>query len=731
MKAFTHIKYLFVILIFAISTYAQNWTSYFADIPVNDIVVDNDNVWLATNNIIQINRNTKASNTLSWNEYNKKVRFLRQSNDGKYIYAFGNGLVRYDGSIFINYSGFTYAYMYPAIPSNFTDMDVSNNGTIWISHDVGLYKYESPVVKSEINFVNDDYNQRIYNIKSLEIESDSILWFVNNEFLYRYKTFTGKCDKYAFGPLGNVYDLKQVSESVLLIAADKGLVKFDNGIFEIINWPEDSIAKSKINTIGANGNVIWLGTESGLIKIENGDWILYNTENSLLPFNSIIKIVFDNSTTWVLAQNGGIISINNDIMERVRTGNGELPSNNFRSISITKDNTIYLGSIDAGLLRIQDNTWVNFRKYNSILTSDIINSISIGQNGRLYLSTGGNSETSNSSTVGGIVVIDGEQWSLINKLNSPLTNNLVLKSFIDQKYHLWVSVKSHGIWKYDGTEWEHFTSQDLPHSFQRDVPEPLGVVYDILEDNSGIIWFACQYGILISYNEGEWNYYKPFSELTKTLNPDLRFLMIDEQNRIWISSEGEGVSVFDGEKYSIIDKSTTGLPSNTIRKIINDNNNVKWISTDRGLVKYESESIKIYTTENSEIIGNNIFDLAMTDNNELWILTTNGISIYSENEIDLVEDDFNSSVSGFSLGQNYPNPFNPVTKISYNIPSVGYVELKVFDINGREVAELINDFQNPGNHDVQFSAANLASGVYLYRLRYYNKILTKKLILLK
>jgi gluconolactonase len=72
---------------------------------------------------------------------------------------------------------------------------------------------------------------------------------------------------------------------------------------------------------------------------------------------------------------------------------------------------------------------------------------------------------------------------------------------------------------------------------------------------------------------------------------------------------------------------------------------------------------------------------------------------------------------GYRLGVNYPNPFNPVTTIEYALAATGFVELKVFDLLGREVATLVDGVQQGGDHRVRFDATGLASGVYLCRLR--------------
>jgi 1,4-alpha-glucan branching enzyme len=85
----------------------------------------------------------------------------------------------------------------------------------------------------------------------------------------------------------------------------------------------------------------------------------------------------------------------------------------------------------------------------------------------------------------------------------------------------------------------------------------------------------------------------------------------------------------------------------------------------------------------------------------------------------------------YSLSQNYPNPFNPSTVINYQIPEAGIVSLKIYDILGREVRTLINEFQQNGIYSITFNASNLSSGVYFYRIQAGSFIETKKMLLLK
>ena len=113
---------------------------------------------------------------------------------------------------------------------------------------------------------------------------------------------------------------------------------------------------------------------------------------------------------------------------------------------------------------------------------------------------------------------------------------------------------------------------------------------------------------------------------------------------------------------------------------------------------------------------------------------------------DIGADEFDGIVSAvetennlpleFALSQNYPNPFNPTTKIKYSIASVethrdASVQLKVYDVLGREAATLVNETKKPGEYEIEFNAATLPSGVYFYQLKAGEFIQTKKMILLK
>ncbi|MCH8942656.1 MAG: T9SS type A sorting domain-containing protein [Bacteroidetes bacterium] len=91
------------------------------------------------------------------------------------------------------------------------------------------------------------------------------------------------------------------------------------------------------------------------------------------------------------------------------------------------------------------------------------------------------------------------------------------------------------------------------------------------------------------------------------------------------------------------------------------------------------------------------------------------VQIYNINVITGIDDE-NTIPNTFKLFQNYPNPFNPSTTISFQLPALSFVILKIYDVLGREVKTLINKEMKAGNYKVDFNASQLSSGIYFYRL---------------
>ncbi|MDZ7358576.1 MAG: T9SS type A sorting domain-containing protein, partial [candidate division KSB1 bacterium] len=85
----------------------------------------------------------------------------------------------------------------------------------------------------------------------------------------------------------------------------------------------------------------------------------------------------------------------------------------------------------------------------------------------------------------------------------------------------------------------------------------------------------------------------------------------------------------------------------------------------------------------------------------------------------------------FQLKQNFPNPFNAATQIKFDLPQAGWTELKIYNLLGDEVKTILSEPMNVGSHVIHFSAGELESGIYYYRLRSGKFSAVKKMVLIK
>ena len=128
-------------------------------------------------------------------------------------------------------------------------------------------------------------------------------------------------------------------------------------------------------------------------------------------------------------------------------------------------------------------------------------------------------------------------------------------------------------------------------------------------------------------------------------------------------------------------------------------------------------NFKLYRESNSEFID-------LNGSVPLWSNLNNFI-IGSLNEADLIPETF-------SLNNPYPNPFNPIVNIDFDVPNSDLVSIKIYDVKGRLIEELINDqLFEPGHHSIIWNARNNASGIYFVKFMGGQTKVIKKITLLK
>ncbi len=135
-----------------------------------------------------------------------------------------------------------------------------------------------------------------------------------------------------------------------------------------------------------------------------------------------------------------------------------------------------------------------------------------------------------------------------------------------------------------------------------------------------------------------------------------------------------------------------------------------------------SEGLGANATPRS-LASNDTYTFYGTDYTGVWRRTLPGVTVVNNNGLEKPDD--------YTLRQNYPNPFNPTTTIKYSIPKAEKVSLDVFNILGKKVINLVNEYKEAGNYKVNFNAGKLSSGIYYYRLNTGRYTSVKKMILLK
>ncbi|HRI85576.1 MAG TPA: T9SS type A sorting domain-containing protein [Ignavibacteria bacterium] len=242
-------------------------------------------------------------------------------------------------------------------------------------------------------------------------------------------------------------------------------------------------------------------------------------------------------------------------------------------------------------------------------------------------------------------------------------------------------------------------------------------------------------------------------------DPDIRLTAswnYAEIEAIINSAAGGGIRQMEGKTESIVERENIEI--NRINKIIKEDpllSKIKKSYEESGKSADLKKSDRSYKNKNNEknysgryskelMTDNetkllkfskarrNLMELKYLNKEELCLRKLEDLILLNEqNDFSRSNDSNINNPLKYVLNQNYPNPFNPSTKIAYSNPVSGNVTIKIFDITGREIKSLINEFRNAGSYEVEFDGSRLASGVYYYKLETNNFSETKKMILIK
>lgn len=167
---------------------------------------------------------------------------------------------------------------------------------------------------------------------------------------------------------------------------------------------------------------------------------------------------------------------------------------------------------------------------------------------------------------------------------------------------------------------------------------------------------------------------------------------------------------------------------------------VKWDDETKNSYAVDTQNNKFITFDDTisirhkaEYVLNNNYAGIM-----IWALSYDVLADKSQPLVDAINkvlytsvEESKEEITGYKLSNNYPNPFNPSTVISFEIPEKSYVELKIFNLTGEEIETIFSGELEAGKYERRFNGANLASGVYFYRLTSGSVSISQKMVLLK
>ena len=171
-------------------------------------------------------------------------------------------------------------------------------------------------------------------------------------------------------------------------------------------------------------------------------------------------------------------------------------------------------------------------------------------------------------------------------------------------------------------------------------------------------------------------------------------------------------------------------------------NDMNWDQFDNLIINTNNQQtdgigIGAYT---NDIVDNIFLNLSMEDDFDNMTeinLESNldNVTIYAERNSNNLDNGGLEFIGTYPrkpiLNQNFPNPFNPVTNITYSIATNTHVSIKVYDIIGKEITTLVNEYKKPGHYSISFNGSNLSSGFYFYRISVGDYTEMKKMSLLK
>lgn len=294
----------------------------------------------------------------------------------------------------------------------------------------------------------------------------------------------------------------------------------------------------------------------------------------------------------------------------INTSNSLLPTNKITTIYFDRDENIWLGTYDQGLIRIGKDGIKVFNKNNSAIASNYIYRIKEDKKNSLWVSTMG----------GGMVEVSNDSLIIFKDDNSDIGHNWIYDFDFDEDNNLWISTWGNGLVKFDGQKFEKMNDE------RKTIPYK---VCDVLVEDS-IIWIGSVYG-LISLKDGEYYHYTP--ENSELIMAPIYKLLKTNNGNLWLGYKQSGLAKFENGLWNYLEESS----NISVYEMAEDRYGCLWIANfNKGLVKFDGTEFTYFTKANSQFPDDLIYSVTIDENDNKWIGSYfNGIIIFNENGLQL------------------------------------------------------------------------------------------------
>ncbi|MBS4036433.1 MAG: T9SS type A sorting domain-containing protein [Ignavibacterium sp.] len=409
-----------------------------------------------------------------------------------------------------------------------------------------------------------------------------------------------------------------------------------------------------------------------------------------------------------------------------------------------------------GFLLLTINTLHSQEAYWTLLNSGVdnrITAIAKDQDSAIWLGT---------QSAGLIKYADGV-FTIFNSQNSPFTDSYIWALAVDQQNNIWIATQDTGLVKFDGNEWYFYNMNEIAPRSQNNS------AWEVEIDDSNNIWVGTYWAGLAKFDGQNWTLYDDSNSPMINGQMEINAISFDKSGNLWYGSDHRGFGMFDRVSfweiydimmwiYCIAIESTNDVWFNgsdlvrlsadsvwstygqyNIQRFSNyaiavDANDRKWMAQadSSGIFLVEDDNFSLFYPQFPEIQNARTYSVYIDKENTKWIGYTNGYLLKYTGDYPVGISNLDIQLPNrFYLSQNYPNPFNPSTKISWQSPVGSHQTIKVFDVLGKEIATLVDEYRDAGSYEVNFNASSLSSGIYFYQLNAGAFVKTMKMTYLR